>query len=709
MFGWLAAAALLLTTACSDNVALDVAQGDTNGANTVTFTIMPQSQKLGTRADGDIDTRNKYISDGSKADVLIFAVYKKEADGTWVPDQEFCKGDQTGGLLPNGALGEAQNAIKVNKYPVTIQLYVTNYEAEYKVAFWAQNHETTAYDTKKLHRVKVSYKDAENNDELRDAFCAVTEKPFSGATKETQTVTLRRPLAQVNIGTAGWDYEGAAHLKPSPVSYIYSQVKLGGVAQYYDIINETALNQEALNAEIAAHPEDFDEDANADDHKAKIDVTFDFNRIPAFVQAEQSEWSTQYTPVENEEYLQVDVNRNGKIDGYTKNKYVGWEDYEKYRKGEYNENAEDNEDSEEEGEDPDEKISTKDLFNEGIMPETEMYKYLSMCYVLVPEAEGETGGDAEGDVAGAAEEEGEEEGEANAPQQVNSVLSFVEFEAKGIKISEKDEDADNAADDPTADDEAIDNTLKTVFKINNVPVSKNWRTNIVGNNFFTAVTKFHLDIVPEYCGDYNYNGWEYGPAKGDDNLSWPGEGSHTYSLSFTSSSFTQKSDDPNFSSPFTISGTLGETSYGTGTYNGTSYPAALKMNSSGYIKFKTKSRSLVTIVQTDQMFVSKVLTKGQGRIQIDGIELPASSATQPQGSSGIYLYTVSVPAGDHEILKVPGTYEFGIYYVEVNTSFVIDDKTIYKNVFVIGEDENGEDENGDFDQKYPDYKGDGDE
>ena len=130
MFGWLAASALLLTTACSDNVALDVAQGDTNGANTVTFTIMPQTQELGTRADGDIETGNKYISDGTKADVLIFAVYKKGTDGTWTPDPEFCKGNLTGGLLSDGALGNAQNAIKVDQYPVTVQLYVTDYDAE---------------------------------------------------------------------------------------------------------------------------------------------------------------------------------------------------------------------------------------------------------------------------------------------------------------------------------------------------------------------------------------------------------------------------------------------------------------------------------------------------------------------------------------------------------------------------------------------------
>lgn len=650
MFGWLAASVFLLTTACSDNVALDVAQGDTNGANTVTFTIMPQTQELATRAKGDLDTRNKYISDGTKADILIFAVYKKSTgtDGNeiWTPDPEFSKGSQVTGISTDD-LGYAQNAIEVDKYPVTIQFYVTDNEAEYKVAFWAQSKDCKAYDTRNLQRVKVNYKDALNNDELRDAFCAVTENVFTGNTKETQEVTLRRPLAQVNVGTAGWDYEGAAFLKPSPVSYTQSKITLSGVAQYYDILTGSTLDETALNAAIEANPKDFGEEGS-EDRNPTTDATFDFNLIPAFIQDTAEEWKTTYKPVTNEEFLQVDVNRNGQIDGYwandKNNQYVGWDLYDGYRKGNSSVLVQD-----EEGNYIHK--TSKDLYNEGIMPTTEMYKYLSMCYVLVPTQ--------------TTNEDG------------SSTLNKVTFEAKGSKETAKGEDTSGEED-----------VVKTVFTIHNVPVRKNWRTNILGNDFFTAVTTFHLDIVPEYFGDYNYNGWEYGTP--DQGGSWPEE--KTYTVTFNGQN--NESTDGFFK--FYGKHNFGNGKY-TGTYNGTSFTSALKMEGSTEVEFKVPIRSEVLIAQCTTTTSNGTTTENTNTIKINDEPLPISSATTPDNSKNVRLYVVSVPAGTHKITR--GNGESGIFSVEVNTV----PKTIYPNIFVIGEDEDGNPETGDFDDKYPDY------
>ena len=660
MFGWLAASALLLTTACSDNVALDVAHGDTNGANTVTFTIMPQTQELGTRADGDLDTRNKYISDGTKADMLIFAVYKNtgtDDNPIWEPDPEFSKGSQIEGVKTED-LGYAQNAIEVDKYPVTIQFYVTDNEAEYKVAFWAQSKDCKAYDTQDLQRVKVIYDNAKNNDELRDAFCAVTENVFTGNTKETQEVTLRRPLAQVNVGTAGWDYEGAAFLKPSPVSYTQSKITLSGVAQYYDILTGSTLDETALNAAIAANPEKFGEEGS-EDRKPTTDATFDFNLIPAFIQDTAEEWKTTYKPVTNEEFLQVDVNRNGQIDGYwandKNNQYVGWDLYDGYRKGNSRVLVQDEEGN---------YISktSKDLYNEGIMPTTEMYKYLSMCYVLVPTQ--------------TTNEDG------------SSTLNKVTFEAKGFKETAKGEDTATEPDEDTSGEEGV---VKTVFTIHNVPVRKNWRTNILGNDFFTAVTTFHLDIVPEYFGDYNYNGWQYGTP--DQGGSWPEE--KTYTVTFNG----QNNESTNGFFKFYGNHNFGNGKY-TGTYNGTSFTSALKMESSTEVVFTVPTRSVVLIAQCTTTTSNGKTTENTNTIKINGEPLPISSATTPDNSKNVRLYVVSVPTGENKITR--GNGESGIFSVEVKT-FIIDDKTIYPNIFVIGEDEDGNPETGDFDDKYPDY------
>lgn len=690
IFGWLAAATLAFTTACSDNVTLDVPQANTNGTNTVTFTIQTPSQELGTRADNnyqgdeeDINTRNKYISDGSDIDLLIFAVYKKGTDEngneTWEPDPEFCKGNQATDIY-NEPLGEAQNAIKVTKFPLSIQLVITDTSAEYKVAFWAQSSKTKAYDTKKLHRIKVNYKQADgswayNNDELRDAFCAVSDIV---EVKKTQEVILRRPLAQINVGTAGWDYEGAAILKPSRVSYVYSSVTLDGVAQYYDILNGKALDQEALDAAIEADPDDFSKTETPaegetaeipEDHKATTSATFDFALIPAFIQDTEQQWMGQYKPVDNEEFLQVDVNGNGKIDGYWYKghtyQYVGWDLYDKYRQDKQTLILIPNGEI---GEADNYTLTTpKKMYEQGIMPTTEMYKYLSMCYVLVPTTTITPYNNAE---------------------EIHSMLNSVSFEARGS-------DFDNATvDDPdtpaATDDDSADKTLRKVFTINNVPVRKNWRTNIVGDNFFTNRYKFKLDIVPQYCGDYIYDGWKYGAP--DQGNSWNAEVGHTYTLSFDDKGKKESSTDKDKKGNFfttvyknpaddQIDGNATQApTYGTATYNGNTYQYLKKMDSDASIKFTTKSRSTVIIVASQSYRKEGGLQNVSGAIGIDNIELPASSAIQPEEDKYYYVYTVSLPAGEHTITKaLPTSYQFGIYYVEVQTSLFIDDETINKD------------------------------
>lgn len=45
------------------------------------------------------------------------------------------------------------------------------------------------------------------------------------------------------------------------------------------------------------------------------------------------------------------------------------------------------------------------------------------------------------------------------------------------------------------------------FSLENVPVQRNWRTNIFGN-IFTSVVTLKIDLDPFYAGEYNYPSWE---------------------------------------------------------------------------------------------------------------------------------------------------------------------------------------------------------
>ena len=70
----------------------------------------------------------------------------------------------------------------------------------YKIAFWAQKKGTGIYNTENLSAVTVDYSKFAINSDDADAFCAAREIKVEGALSET--VELKRPLAQLNIGTS---------------------------------------------------------------------------------------------------------------------------------------------------------------------------------------------------------------------------------------------------------------------------------------------------------------------------------------------------------------------------------------------------------------------------------------------------------------------------------------------------------------------------
>ena len=572
-FGWLALSTLLLTTACAGISDLDVEKPKVSGPNTVTFTIQPQTMTGGMRAAGDIDTintRNTVIGKGGQIDVLIFAVYKKDSEGNYKIVERYGKGDQTADEKYATKLQEGQTAIDatIDKYPISLQFVIED-DGDYQVAFWAQNSKTEAYNTADLTKVKVNYQTTEtvggknqpknylNNDELRDAFCAVSEV-INANTKDMQTVTLRRPLAQVNVGTTGWDYEGAAVLRPGKISYTESTITLKGVAQYYNVLEKKA-------------------------EKDTTSVSFDYYRLPAFINVDSSEWDRpQIHPyyektneesmdsIRIEEFLTVDLDKNDSIKSY-----IGWAAY----KGD---------------------ADSEPQYGE--LSDTEEFKYLSMCYVLVPEAT----------TTGATD--------------TGSTVD-VDFTFRGTDLEE------------STTSEIKTKEFSKHVKVSNVPVQKNWRTNILSNGFFTHSTNFILDIVPEYMGDFNYSSQEWG----DTLSSWPQKkGGETYELTFQS-----KSVDINTKDFFKCNITDGAEKKG--QYGNKSYSYAMKMNGAAVISFTTETSATVHIVQSN---AKDDYNRGEAWIQFNGKEYgPDSKNVSTTGCTNARVYTFDVDAGQHKILR----------------------------------------------------------
>ncbi len=180
LFGMFAATGMLLATSCQ-NDELDGAQP--GNLAQVNFSL---------GLEGGLSTRA--ISDGTKADKLVYAVYKISPDGVAElqkvvgsnENSQFVKTDFTSGDKVSITLAKGQ---------------------AYRVAFWAQDGDCEAYTTTDLTAVKVNYAEAVNNDELRDAFFKSVEFDVTG--DKTIDVVLKRPFAQINLGIEESDWNAA--------------------------------------------------------------------------------------------------------------------------------------------------------------------------------------------------------------------------------------------------------------------------------------------------------------------------------------------------------------------------------------------------------------------------------------------------------------------------------------------------------------------
>ena len=160
LFGWFAAVGVLFATSCAKDVSDATVTGD---EAVVTFSL---------GLENSVNTRT--ISDGTGADMLVYQLY--DANGNVLPAFEQVVDDEA-------------------TFPYTLTLRLIKGQT-YKIAFWAQNKECTAYNTEDLTAVTVDYSGL-NNDETRDAFFSAETFTVSG---QPLSSTLRRPFAQLNLG-----------------------------------------------------------------------------------------------------------------------------------------------------------------------------------------------------------------------------------------------------------------------------------------------------------------------------------------------------------------------------------------------------------------------------------------------------------------------------------------------------------------------------
>ena len=214
-------------------------------------------------AEGGIATRA--ISDGTGADLLYYAIF--DADGELITTIE---GSTVGLLKKENAF---PNGSKEDNVSVTLAK-----GQEYTAVFWAQDASCDAYtvtaETKGL-KVVVDY-EGDNNDETRDAFFKAETFKVTGNAEID--VVLKRPFAQINVGVTVADWNAAV---ASGITISESKV----------VIKNAATSINLLTGKVG------------DETTA---VTYDFASIP----------------LNSNEVLKVDVDRDGTIDEDENYKYL---------------------------------------------------------------------------------------------------------------------------------------------------------------------------------------------------------------------------------------------------------------------------------------------------------------------------------------------------------------------------------------------------
>ena len=175
----------------------------------------------------------KAIADGSSVTTLHYEVYTVGADGQ--PDQE---------------VYDATTPVTAPTTTVNVRLIKNK---PYHVFFWAQAEKegyTSPYNVNDLRAVQVTYDNYSSNDELRDAFYAVVKNAKYAGTS-TETVTLTRPFAQVNVATGD-----LAQLTTEGVSLenATSTIKVTNVANEFHMFDNTATGDVTAEFTAAAIP-----------------------------------------------------------------------------------------------------------------------------------------------------------------------------------------------------------------------------------------------------------------------------------------------------------------------------------------------------------------------------------------------------------------------------------------------------------------------
>lgn len=218
-FSLFAAAAMMLAVACHKQEIAPAVDGDTM----VTFTV----------STGEVATRA--IADGTNIDVLHWEIY---------------------GDLGKDALGEGTVNDADGDRTFTVELSLVA-DQEYNIIFWAQVDGQDHYVVDDLRNVSINtYDDELANDESRAAFFAVHNFTTTNGQSVNETVYLRRPFSQLNLGAT--TLETSLNLvNNGQIEVRTTQVAVTNIATSFNTLIGEGEGEQAVTFRHAAAPVDY--------------------------------------------------------------------------------------------------------------------------------------------------------------------------------------------------------------------------------------------------------------------------------------------------------------------------------------------------------------------------------------------------------------------------------------------------------------------
>lgn len=273
-------ALMLMATSCADDQTSDLKAG---AESTVTITA---------QLPGDMGTRA--FADGKKATELHYAVYEK---GTTTPLKVCKKAD--------GTKGQPEGTATMTGLKTTISLQLTTGK-EYDFVFWADAPGDNVYTFNSENQtVTVNYANAENNTDNLDAFFG-QKKALKVSGNISISQELRRPFAQINIGTDDFDAAAAA-------GYTVSESTIG-VATYKTLNLLSEEVSDPVTATFVKKPiptEDSKFSVNSKDYKY---LSMSYVLVPK--DKETVDVAFNYGGPQNRTFTNVPVQRNYRTNIY---------------------------------------------------------------------------------------------------------------------------------------------------------------------------------------------------------------------------------------------------------------------------------------------------------------------------------------------------------------------------------------------------------